>query len=70
MCVLNTDAILHVGSFLEPQDVVALIHVNRDVRFNSNQLLRNQYQKAFGNINKNQLPNKKSIIQLLRFVNK
>lgn len=51
MSLLNTDVLLHIGLFLDPQDVAAVIEVNREIRDNSDHLLRCVYHKTFGKIN-------------------
>jgi len=65
MSTLNTDTILHIGSFMNPSDAVALTRVNKDVRANSDQLLRSQYQKTFGEINNIEQPDKKIMARLI-----
>lgn len=64
---LNSDILLHIGSFLSFSDAVALTVINKDMKANSDEFLRDQYVKHIGKISLNilQQVDKKIIARLL-----
>jgi hypothetical protein len=48
---LSADVLSHIGSFLNPSDVVALSHVTQVIKTKSDQMLISKAQETFGEIN-------------------
>ena len=68
MNTLNSDAMFYVSSFMDRVTTLSFVNVNKQTQAMSGKLLKNQYEKHFGQIGDNILnPDKKIFARLLKY---